>query len=250
MKKIVAQLLSVANKLDEAKLYSDATRITKIAQSFDITDAMDSIGQTTQCPHNNVEYLGNDGENEVARECYGVCVDCGAEMEGWEVIDGADDEGRPEYGVQEWRQASTLNKIIRAADILDEKHAYKFADEIGAIIKMAQSTETWWRVISQAHVEPEIRKDQMIPMFELDKSFTIHGSPGDYGLEPINRSEIPMLGQHWVREYQIPEVVYADPSRTVFIYKPGSSKDTNEMSNEYMPSENAIGEYNPDQWNW
>lgn len=152
MKKIVAQLLSVADKLDDAKLYSDATRITKIAQSFDITDAMDSIGQTTQCPHNNVEYLGNDGENETARECYGVCVDCGAEMEGWEVIDGADEEGHAEYSVQEWRQASTLNKIIRAADILDEKHAYKFADEISAIIKMAQSTETWWRVISQAEV--------------------------------------------------------------------------------------------------
>ena len=135
MKTIVAKLLSTANQLDEAKLYSDATRITRIAQSFDITDAMDAIGQTTKCPHNNVEYLGNDGERETARECYGVCVDCGAEMEGWEVIDGADDEGQPEYGVQEWREASTINRILRAADILDEKQAYKFADQLITIIQ-------------------------------------------------------------------------------------------------------------------
>jgi len=135
MKQIVAQLLAFANVLDDAQLYSDANRLTKIAQSFDITDAMDSIEQTAKCPHVNVEYLGNDGEREISRECYGICQDCGAEMIGWETIDGADDEtGAAEYGVEEWREASTLNQIYRAANILDAKGMYKFADAITHIV--------------------------------------------------------------------------------------------------------------------
>lgn len=139
MKEIIARILATANQLDAANLYQEADKLTKIAQDFgDFDAAQDSIQQEIKCKHENVEYEGNDGEREVMRGCYGTCQDCGAPMEGYEVIDGADDEtGAAEYSVVEWKEESPMNQLMASANKLDEKGFHKFADVLTKIAQEA-----------------------------------------------------------------------------------------------------------------
>lgn len=167
MKEIIARILATANLLDAANLPQEADKLTKIAQDFSLQNIADMLYGTPEerreikniendwmsqhmpthhnedrtppvCLHKNVEYEGNDGEQEVMRECWGTCRDCGAELEGYEQIDGADDEtGAPEYSVMEWREASAIKTLIRTANNLDEKGLHKFAD---VLTKIAQDT--------------------------------------------------------------------------------------------------------------
>lgn len=167
MKEIIARILATANLLDAANLPQEADKLTKIAQDFSLQNIADMLYGTPEerreikniendwmsqhmpthhnenktpnvCLHKNVEYEGNDGEQEVMRECWGTCRDCGAELEGYEQIDGADDEtGAAEYSVMEWREASAIKTLIRTANNLDEKGLHKFAD---VLTKIAQDT--------------------------------------------------------------------------------------------------------------
>ena len=138
MKEIIARILATANQLDAANLYQEADKLTKIAQDFgDFDAAQDSIQQEIKCKHENVEYEGNDGEREMYRRCWGTCLDCGAELEGYEVIDGADDEGNAEYGVVEWKEDTPLNQLMASADMLDKKGLHKFADVLTKIAQEA-----------------------------------------------------------------------------------------------------------------
>ncbi|RUP38883.1 MAG: hypothetical protein EKK63_10945 [Acinetobacter sp.] len=167
MKEIIARILATANLLDAANLPQEADKLTKIAQDFSLQNIADMLYGTPEerkeikniendwmsqhmpthhnedrttpvCPHNDVEYGGNDGVKEVMRWCWGTCRDCGAELEGYEQIDGADDEtGEPDYVVVKWREASAIKTLIRVANTLDEKGLHKFAD---TITKIAQDT--------------------------------------------------------------------------------------------------------------
>lgn len=135
MKEIIARILATANQLDAANLYQEADKLTKIAQDFGEQD----ISVNKPCTHENVEYGGNDGEREVYRSCYGYCLDCGADLEGYEIIEGADDEGNAEYSVQEWREVTPQHKLMLAANQLDEKRLFAFADTITKIAQQAQA---------------------------------------------------------------------------------------------------------------
>jgi len=138
MKEIIARILATANLLDAANFTKEADKLTKIAQDFgDFDAAQDAIQQPMKCTHENVEYEGNDGEREVYRRCWGTCKDCGAELEGYEVIDGGDDDGRAEYGVVEWKEDTPLNQLMASADMLDKKGLHKFADTITKIAQEA-----------------------------------------------------------------------------------------------------------------
>lgn len=165
MKEIIARILGTANQLDNALLYQEADTLTKIAQDFSIDNLSNMLYGTPEerreikniendwmaqekpihhnedrtppvCLHENVEYEGNTGEREIMRECWGTCNDCGAALEGYEEIDGADDyTGQAEYSVVEWKEASAKQILIRTANKLDEKGYYQFAD---TLTKLAQ----------------------------------------------------------------------------------------------------------------
>jgi hypothetical protein len=148
MKNIIAHLINFANQLDDAKLYGEATRITKIAQEFpddggELKEALDAIEQSTQTTfnHDDIVYGGNDGEEELGRSCWGHHKITGEEFEGWEEMSGFDeDTGQLEYSVVEWWPAASrkaaIHAIIRTANSLDKKGAHKFADALDHIMKL------------------------------------------------------------------------------------------------------------------
>lgn len=163
MKEIIARILATANLLDANNLSQEADKLTKIAQDLSFNDFANILYGTPQernemqnmennwmpqhtpiqqnedektpvCLHENVEYNDNDGEKELIRRCWGTCKDCGKQMEGYEIVDGANDEtGAPEYSVVEWKEDTPINQLITSANKLDEKGFYKFADTITKI---------------------------------------------------------------------------------------------------------------------
>lgn len=121
-----------------------------------------------------------------------------------------------------------LAAITEIANKLDEYGLEKEASALDNIlVKLAQEKKTYHRVTSNTHVSPEIRNQMMMDMFTKD-TIDLVGDLEGYRLEKVNRKEIPMLGQHWVRTYNIPDEVYTDPSRVVMIWSDEPEEEINE----------------------
>lgn len=119
---IKSELIKIANKLDEIKLYTDADVLTKIAQFLPDSPT------GNHCPHENIEYTGNDGEREAGRECYGECSDCGETFTAWETIDGGDEDGPSYSRSSEWIPDSSLPPLPKKI-MDDEQSIQNFSPE-------------------------------------------------------------------------------------------------------------------------
>ncbi len=117
-KNMLAKLIVVADALDDNNLHEEADKLTRISQRLAQNNFFESLGNggtmektffpdmfNNECKHESVKYEGNDGEQEPFRECFGTCENCGAEMVGYEEVDGFTEEGGLEYAVKEWKQA-------------------------------------------------------------------------------------------------------------------------------------------------
>jgi hypothetical protein len=132
MKHLIAQILDMADMLDERDMPQEANTLM---------DAAQGLHEHSPCKHLHVKHMGSDdSDGEPYRNCHGVCEDCGKEMEGYEEIDGGDEFGNPEYGVKEWKEAHPIHQMMSTANKLDEKGLFQTANVLTKIAQEINST--------------------------------------------------------------------------------------------------------------